>query len=772
MSDRKLYIACESAIGKAAARELNQTPDQDACNMARTAIHLREQIFDLQQGFSGEFPTNVQEESVPPVLLSFIGMLLCGPSVKDSSNREVDDRKSVALAIAQLLIYNAVKKKPTKSVTNIRHRVERETPLPVYVALKVYAATEHSEETINKLHELRVCVSYARVRDISRIMGNSVVKMFEAEGAPCGPTLRKGLVTIGSADNIDVNPTNRDAKDALHGTGCALTQLPTATSTGTVRSAELYRDAALGLSSIAQLPGFYTSIKEVQVSTESVPLPAVTGPCRPPAHVSMSSPPALSQTSDSTESMLLTANNLLPSGGATPSSSVEERWVTHAQSIFEKDNFSQGDTVSWAAFCASNQSLMDRLPCITSMLPIFRNKASTSPMIYHAMSVIQRATEKLNPGQTPVITLDQPLYAIAKGIQWDQNTEFNEDNYLVFLGPLHSEMLLLKLLGDWLRDSGWIAILIDAEVTTPGRAEAMLKGSHVTRTRYTHQVTALSLSILRREAYTKYTCECQENADEPLPFIEWCAKMGGTLPQFKYWQTVYDMEMLLLRFVRSIRVGDFDLYVRTLDEVADWAFILDHYNYSRWLPVHVRDMLNLEYKHPDLYKQFDDGFFTVAKTNNPFSLIGFDHNHEQLNKELKMHRGNLNLGDECVFTEWSVAGPEVARVIAEFEAGMTSSKRSIPKHHDQSASVQNRFAADTKALVTAFQEVRNPFEEDSDEITILDTKEVMSDEVARSVMCAHEEGKKQHSAFVKERLESQAVSLHEPIKKNNLSSQQ
>jgi len=65
-------------------------------------------------------------------------------------------------------------------------------------------------------------------------------------------------------------------------------------------------------------------------------------------------------------------------------------------------------------------------------------------------------------------------------------------------------MLLLKLLGDWLRDSDWITILIDAEVTTPGRAEAMLKGSHVTRTHYTHQVTALSLSILRREAYTKY----------------------------------------------------------------------------------------------------------------------------------------------------------------------------------------------------------------------------------------------------------------------------
>ena len=53
---------------------------------------------------------------------------------------------------------------------------------------------------------------------------------------------------------------------------------------------------------------------------------------------------------------------------------------------------------------------------------------------------------------------------------------------------------------------------------------------------------------------------------------------------------------------------------------------------------------------------------TVAKTNNPFSLLGFDHNHKQLNKELKMHDWIINLSDECVLTELSV---EVAWVIRQ-----------------------------------------------------------------------------------------------------------
>ncbi len=130
-----------------------------------------------------------------------------------------------------------------------------------------------------------------------------------------------------------------------------------------------------------------------------------------------------------------------------------------------------------------------------------------------------------------------------------------------------------------------------------------------------------------------------------------------------------------------------------------------------------------------------------------------------------MHGGTLNLGDECVFTEWSVAGPEIARVIAEFETGMTPDKTTILKHHDQSASVQKRFAADTKALVTAFQCMGNPFEEDNDEIIVLDTKEVMPQEVAQSIMCAHEEGKKQHSTFVHEHLETSKLSPHMSLSK-------
>ena len=54
----------------------------------------------------------------------------------------------------------------------------------------------------------------------------------------------------------------------------------------------------------------------------------------------------------------------------------------------------------------------------------------------------RQATEHLNP--VPVITVDQPLYAIAKKIQWTWPRIYGEDKFVVMMGGLHIEMALLK----------------------------------------------------------------------------------------------------------------------------------------------------------------------------------------------------------------------------------------------------------------------------------------------------------------------------------------
>ena len=72
--------------------------------------------------------------------------------------------------------------------------------------------------------------------------------------------------------------------------------------------------------------------------------------------------------------------------------------------------------------------------------------------------------------------------------------------------------------------------------------------------------------------------------------------------------------MLLSRFVRSLKEGDLTLYVDTCDEHCGWFHIMDHTNYARWLPVHVRDMVVLDEKHPQIYAEFMNGNFVVQKS--------------------------------------------------------------------------------------------------------------------------------------------------------------
>ena len=62
--------------------------------------------------------------------------------------------------------------------------------------------------------------------------------------------------------------------------------------------------------------------------------------------------------------------------------------------------------------------LEDSDVAVTSLLPLFHEQDKSVAMIRHSMDIVKTAVEMLNPGQVPVITFDQSLYALAKQIQW------------------------------------------------------------------------------------------------------------------------------------------------------------------------------------------------------------------------------------------------------------------------------------------------------------------------------------------------------------------
>ena len=387
-------------------------------------------------------------------------------------------------------------------------------------------------------------------------------------------------------------------------------------------------------------------------------------------------------------------------------------------------------------------------------------------MIRHSIDVVKKAVESLNPGQIPVVIVDQPLYTIAKQIQWNWTGSQGEDRFVVMFGGLHIEMAPLKAIGNLLDGSGWAGALVHANVATAGIADSFRRVTHVTRARRAHQITASSLYFLEK-AYFEY-CNSVREEQNRLSLEEWCSSNAELYPQFKFWLLILQMQLAVLVYVRTIR-EDFQLYVDALTKIVPWVFALDHTHYARWNPVHLRDMVSLKEVHPTVFAEFMKGNFVVKNTANRFSAIAIDQAHEQNNASVKDDGGAVGLTENpAALRRWMVSGPEMARVIGEFETSIEKRKDLDLRHQEEAKHVQKSFIRDVKNLTNTIEEMGNPFTENSSDLLLLDSRDLANPSVIDTVRRIEEIGQEQYNTYVKERLVSQTKSIFDPIKKNNL----
>jgi len=330
----------------------------------------------------------------------------------------------------------------------------------------------------------------------------------------------------------------------------------------------------------------------------------------------------------------------------------EKRWLKHASQLLEKDEVERGDTVAWSAFHASMQDIIADPHALTQLLLLFYEKAATAAMIKHGMKVLCWAADFLNPGQIPVMAFDAPLYALAKYIQWNWPDTHGEGKFIAMFGGLHIEMAIWTTYGNYLEGSGWTNALMQANIASSGTADSFLKASHLTRTRLAHQVTALALAKLQEKAFLHTERACTNKAMEI-----WRQEMIQKSPTFQYWDTILNMELLGFIFIRLHCEGNFPLYIESLKALAPGFFALDHYNYARWIPVHIRDMENLP---ASIVKEFEEqGHWVIRKTTNRFSAIPIDQAHEQNNEVVKGSGGAVGLTENpSALRKWMISGPE------------------------------------------------------------------------------------------------------------------
>jgi len=131
-----------------------------------------------------------------------------------------------------------------------------------------------------------------------------------------------------------------------------------------------------------------------------------------------------------------------------------------------------------------------------------------------------------------------------------------------------------------------------------------------------------------------------------------------------------------------------------------------------------------------------------------------DQAHEQNNAAIKGDGGAVGLTDNpSALQRWMVAGPEVARLIREFQNETDSfNKPPNTRHHNQSASVQSAFVKDVQSMVNVMEDFGNPFTDDSQDLLVLDTKEIAPPAAVDALRRAHKVGQMQFDNCVRERL--------------------
>ncbi len=167
--------------------------------------------------------------------------------------------------------------------------------------------------------------------------------------------------------------------------------------------------------------------------------------------------------------------------------------------------------------------------------------------------------------------------------------------------------------------------------------------------------------------------------------------------------------------------------------------------------------------------EFEAGKFSLLKTNAPFSAMAIDQVHEQNNGVMKGDGGTIGLTENpAALKRWMVAGPEMARIISEFETEMECTTSHKPtKHHDQTPASQKAFFNDVQSLVNTISEMGSPFAGDKDLYNI-DTKDIADQSVINTINTIETLGQEQYDKFVKDRLVDRTVKIEAPIHKNKL----
>lgn len=285
-----------------------------------------------------------------------------------------------------------------------------------------------------------------------------------------------------------------------------------------------------------------------------------------------------------------------------------------------------------------------------SYLPPINESPTSAAVVAHTLNVAQNIALQCQQSYI-CVTYDLAIAKIAMQIQSEERPKYS--NVFIQLGAFHVQMSFFKAVGKYIDESGGPYILTESGILAPGSLKGFLTGTHFNRCKRIHPMFAAALQILHFQAYlgTINICasdiitellEIQEQKSTELNFSDTLKEVLDGYDKYyhetengvhgmtaKFWITYINFIKLFQQFSRSVRTGDFELYLFCLYKIAALMFSMNHQNYARWIVRFYNNLVNVENTHPGLKESLINGGISIRRTNKYFSGSPIDLTLEQ-----------------------------------------------------------------------------------------------------------------------------------------------
>ena len=86
----------------------------------------------------------------------------------------------------------------------------------------------------------------------------------------------------------------------------------------------------------------------------------------------------------------------------------------------------------------------------------------------------------------------------------------------------------------------------------------------------------------------------------------------------EFWLKYVQLIHVYHEYTRSVREGDLHGYISCHPKFTYMFFVLNHPNYACWTVKYHSSLLTLEETHPETFREYQDGMFSINRTTKPF----------------------------------------------------------------------------------------------------------------------------------------------------------